>query len=568
VWVERSLRGAILTILGFLVCYPLWKLAYGSLWSETRITRPGHLTVANYIDILSDPFFLKVLLSTMLVAVGATIISVVLGVPLAWLAVRTNMPGRGLVRTVTLLPFFTSTILVAVSWALLLSPQIGLLTPMIEMFGLGTINIFSLGGVTWATGIYHTPYMYLFATAAFASIDSSLEEAAQASGAGFMRTMAQVTVPLIAPSITSAALLICISAMGLFGFAAILATPAGIYLLPSYIHRLTAVFPVQYNTAAAVSVVMIVISLVIILIQSRVAAEGKKYTTISGKSSQPRLVDLGRWRWAAAGCYAVFILVAVALPYFVLLLASLSPSWSATMSFTGLSLVHFERLFVGSMSGVVWRSMLNSLYLGVAAATSSVICCFFVAWTVQRGTGRLRLVAETLAIIPLAVPGIVFGVAFLWAWIAFPVQIYGTLWVLIIAYITRTVPHSTRVIGVSLMQISGDLEEAARATGASWARTMRGVVLPLLTPGLLAAWSFVFVLSLKELNTAILLVTPDTSVLATLVYNIYQEGSFATLSALVLVQALLAAGVLGLFELIIKRTSASARKSVPAVSLS
>jgi iron(III) transport system permease protein len=215
-------------------------------------------------------------------------------------------------------------------------------------------------------------------------------------------------------------------------------------------------------------------------------------------------------------------------------------------------MANYHDLFFGSYAAQVRSAFSNSMLLGVGAATISVAICLIIAWVINRGTGWFKVIAEFLAMAPVAVPGIVFGVAFLWAWIRFPIQIYGTLWILIIAYVTRTIPHCTRVLGSNMIQISKDLEESARVAGASWMRILKDIVFPLLKPGLLAAWAFVFILSIKELNTSILLVTPKTNVIATLVYDIYQEGFYVKLSALVVIESAMIIITLAAFEYILK----------------
>ncbi len=557
---EWLLQRLPLIVVAFLVLYPISMLIYGSFWSGTRITAPGHFTLNNFIGVFKNPTVMGAILNTLWVTLGATALSVFLGVPLAWFVARTNMPGRNQVKMVTLIPFFTSSLLVGVSWTFLLSPQIGLLNHFFSAIGLPPLNIFSIGGLIWATGLYHVPYLFLFALPAFQSIDSSLEESSQIIGAGVFTTFRRVTLPLIAPSIVSGAILVAVSSIGLFGIVAILGTPKGIFLLTNFIQRQVSIFPVRHNVAAAVSVLLLIGTLFFIALQRRfITGETKRFVTISGKVSRARTVDLGRWRWPAAALYGLFLFVGVFLPYLVLVLVSLSSFWSGSVSLSALTLGNYHDLFFGTYAQAVRLAFGNSILLGVGAATLSAAICLVMAWVIHRGTGWFKVVAEFLAMAPVAIPGIVFGVAFLWAWIRFPIQIYGTLWILVIAYVTRTIPHSTRVLGSSIIQISRDLEESARVVGASSIRVLKDIVFPLLKPGLLAAWAFVFILSIKELNTSILLVTPKTNVLATLIYDIYQEGFYVKLSALVVIESAVIIVTLIVFEYILKGKFISGR---------
>jgi iron(III) transport system permease protein len=557
---EWFLQRIPIIVMAFLVLYPISMLVYGSFWSATRITSPGYLTINNFISVLKSPRVISAIVNTFWVTLGTTCISLFIGVPLAWFVARTNMPGRSRVKTVTLLPFFTSSLLVGVSWALLLSPEIGLLNNLLSSLGLPRFNIFSIGGLIWATGLYHIPYMFLFAYPAFQSIDSSLEESSQVLGANVFTTFRKITFPLIAPSIVSGAILVAVSSIGLFGIVAVLGTPKGIFMLTNFIQRQVASFPVKHNVAAAASMLLLIGTLIFIAIQRRfVAKESKRFVTVSGKVPRARTVDLGKWRWPAAGAYGLFILTGVLLPYFILVIVSLSDFWSGSISLKALTTANYYDLFFGTYAVQVRSAFANSMLLGIGAATISVAICLIIAWVINRGTGWFKVIAEFLAMAPVAVPGIVFGVAFLWAWIRFPIQIYGTLWILIIAYVTRTIPHSTRVLGSNIIQISKDLEESARVVGASWVRILKDIIFPLLKPGLLAAWAFVFILSIKELNTSILLVTPKTNVIATLIYDIYQEGFYVKLSALVVIESLMIIVTLAVFEYILKGKFMSAK---------
>jgi iron(III) transport system permease protein len=551
--VEWLLQRLPLVVVAFLVLYPISMLFYGSFWSASRITNPGHLTFDNFISVIKNPRVTEAIWNTVLVTLGTTGIATLFGVPLAWLVARTNMPGRTKVRILTLLPFFTSSLLVGVSWALLLSPQIGLLNTIFSAVGLPRLNIFSIPGLIWATGLYHVPYMFLFAYPAFQSIDSSLEESSQILGATVFRTFRKITFPLIAPSIVSGVILVAVSSIGLFGIVAILGSPKGIFLLTNFIQRQVSVYPVKHNVAAAVSVLLLIGTFLFIALQRRfVTRKSERFVTVTGKVPRARTVDLGVWRWPSASLYGLFLLVGVCLPYLVLILVSLSTFWSGSVSFSTLTVGNYVDLFFGTYAAQVRAAFTNSMLLAVGAATISSAICLVIAWVIHRGTGWFKVVAEFLAMAPVAVPGIVFGVAFLWAWIRFPIQIYGTIWILVIAYVTRTIPHCTRVLGSNIIQISRDLEESARVVGASWVRVLLDIVFPLLKPGLLAALAFVFILSIKELNTSILLVTPKTNVLATLIYDIYQEGFYVKLSALVVIESAVVIATLAVFEYILK----------------
>jgi len=242
----------------------------------------------------------------------------------------------------------------------------------------------------------------------------------QVIGAGVFTTFRRVTLPLIAPSIVSGAILVAVSSVGLFGIVAILGTPKGIFLLTNFIQRQVSIYPVKHNVAAAVSVLLLIGTLFFISLQRRfITRKSKRFVTISGKVSRARTVDLGLWRWPAAGLYGLFLFVGVLLPYLVLVLVSLSPFWSGSVSLSVLTLGNYHDLFFGTYAQMVRTAFGNSVLLGVGAATLSAGICLVMAWVIHRGTGWFKVVAEFLAMAPVAIPGIVFGVAFLWAWIGF-----------------------------------------------------------------------------------------------------------------------------------------------------
>jgi iron(III) transport system permease protein len=542
--------GALLAILAFLVLYPVSMLLLGAL-TNTNPVVDGFgvfdLSVRNFTAVLANPNVHLALLNSFVACTGGTALAVVIGLAFAWIVVRTNTPWKALIATAGLLPLFVPPLVAAVAWAILGSPKTGLINTMLAGMGIGwRINLYSMPGLIAVFGMYYAPYVYMFTAAALRNMDPSLEEAAEISGASALRTMVTVTFPLIAPAIVSGMLLSFIVMLGIYGIPAVLGAPANIAVLTTYIFTLTAWSPPLYSTAAAVAIVLMVVTGFLVWLQQKVLS-GRSYTTVAGKAFRPRSLNLGPWRWFTLGMAILYLLIVVILPSLALIVAAFRkflfirdlPSLFDGRQY---GLMHFDRLFANPLA---IRSIVNTMEVGLVTAVVGGTLAFAIGYTVNRTRLPGRKAVDVVSTLPVAIPGLVVGVAYLWAWIGLPGGLYGTIWILALAFIARFMPDTVKALSTSLMQIHRELEEAAWVCGVGTLGTVRTVVLPLARPGLVAAMTLLFILAIRELGSSLFLYSSDSMVMAVLLLDYYDGGNISITAAFSLVQTGLLAALIG-----------------------
>jgi iron(III) transport system permease protein len=525
--VERVVMAGSALALLVLVVLPLTFLVWGSM------TADGRLTFEHFREALSSRLYVQALRNSLVLGLWTSVLSVAIGLPLAWAAARTNAPARRFVHLTAVIAYVTPPYLTAIAFVNLFSPNAGLVNRFVrDVLGLPalTFNVFSMSGLVLVTVIHTFPFVYLLAASALQSVDASMEESAQILGAGRWRTASAVTLPLVAPAILSGALIAFVNAIALFGSQAIIGLPGRVFTLPTRIYALFD-YPPQYGLASAMSLIFVAITAAALYLQRRYLAR-RSYVTLGGKGSRPQLIDLGGARWGVfAFCAAVFV-VAVLAPYLTLLAVSLSKSWGLHF-WDNLTLKHYR--FVLVEYDVTRRAIFNSLLLAGAAATLAVLLGSLVGWIDLRTTLRGRKALDYTSLIPLGLPGIVVAVALIQFWLRVPLPIYGTLVIILLAYTGRYVPLGVRAANAAFRQIDPSLEETARVTGAGWMRTFRSVTLPLARPGLFAGWLLVFIPALQELSASILLFSSESITLAVAVYNLYETGALEPVAALSIV---------------------------------
>jgi iron(III) transport system permease protein len=519
--------GAAVAALIVLVVLPLLFLLVGSVRGEEG------LSLENFTEALSGRLYLQALFNSLVLGAWTGLFSIVIGLPMAWAVSRTNVPFPALFRVTATLSYLSPPFLTAIAYVNLFSPNAGLINVLLrDVVGAPwlTFNVFSMAGLVLVTVLHTFPFVFLLASSALQSVDASYEEAAQILGAGRLRTALLVTLPLIAPAVLAGTLLAFVNAIALFGSQAILGLPGRIVTLPTRIYALFD-YPPQYGLASALSLLFIIITVVALYLQHRFLSH-RSYVTVGGKGARPQLIDLGPMRWALLGfCAAVFV-VAIVLPYGALIAVSLSKSWGLSF-WRNLSLDNYR--FVLFEYNVTQRAILNSLLLATLAATIAVLLGAVIGWIDVRTKAIGRRLLDYAALVPLGLPGIVMAVALIQFWLTMPIALYGTLTILLLAYVGRYIPLGVRAANTSLRQIDASLEESARVLGASWARTLREVTLPLIRPGLFAGWLLVFVPVIQELSASILLFSSSSITLAVAVYNLYETGYTEPVAALAMV---------------------------------
>jgi iron(III) transport system permease protein len=386
----------------------------------------------------------------------------------------------------------------------------------------------------------------MFTASALRNMDPSLEEAAEISGASAFATLFSVTFPLIMPAIVSGMLLSFIVMLGIYGIPAVLGASTNINVLTTYIFKLTNWSPPLYNTAAAVAIILMVVTGLLVFIQQKVLS-GRSYTTVAGKAYRPRNLDLGPWRWLTFGLSIVYLFVVALLPVLALIVAAFRKFMfirdaGSLFDMRQYSLVHFHSIFDNPLT---LNSIYNAVEVGVITALAGGVLAFAIGYTIHRSHVPGRRSIDLLSTLPVAIPGLVIGVAYLWAWIGIPGGLYGTIWILALAFIARFMPDTVKSLSTSFLQIHRELEEAAWVCGKGMLGTIRTIVLPLASPGVIAAMTLLFVLAIRELGSSLFLYTSNTMVMSVLLLDYYEGGNLGKTAAFSLVQMVLLGVLIG-----------------------
>jgi iron(III) transport system permease protein len=520
-------------ILIYLAVLPLFMLVMGSFQAEVA-PREFVYTLKNYQAAYASQYTYSTFTNSLVFASGSAALSFIFGTLLAWLTERTNTPLRALFVPVAVVPLILPGVLESIAWIFLLSPKFGYLNVWLrDLFGLQSMpfNVFSLPGMIWVHSVGQVPLAFLMMVAAFKSMDPSLEESAMMSGANTWQTFGRVTLRLLVPAAASVLLILFVRTLESFETPALIGIPARIYVYTSEIFLAFNEYPPDYGRGGALAVGLLLLSALGVWLYTRVTKEGKKFQTVTGKAFRPRQFDLGPWRWVGFGFLTTYFLIVVLLPFLVLFWASFlpffaAPSWDAVQK---LSLDNYRYL---NGFRPFWDAMKNSIILSTLSATVAMMLTSLVAWIVYKSRLPGSWILDFLAFVPITIPGIVMGMSLILLYVAFPIPIYGTIWVLLIAYVTRFIPYGMRAASGSILQIHSELEEAAAASGASWWETFRRVTLPLLRPGLVAGWIYICIVSFREFSTSVLLATGESRVLSILLFTMFEQGQVTVVAAI------------------------------------
>ncbi len=521
-------------LVAYLTVLPLVFLLYGSFFTPMVGEQAGTFTFQNYVRAYTDRSTVPLLVNSVLFALGTTVLAFIVGTGLAWIAERTNTPLRGVFFAVSLIPLAIPGILFTLSWIFLLSPRIGLINVWLaRLLGLSgpIFDVYSMGGMIWVEGLHWSPIVYLMMAAAFRSMDPALEEAALMSGSSLARTFYRITLRLNLPAVLGVFLLMFLRGLETFEVPTIIGLPAGIRVFTSQIYLAVKSYPSDFGLAGAYSTVLLLLTLAGVYAYARVTRESWRFATVTGKGFRPRMIDLGPWRYAAVALMALYLAVMVALPVFVLIWNSVLPFYMPP-SLKALSSVTLKNYAFVLHLPKTGRAVTNSLALSIGSATIIVVLTSLISWITVRTRLPGRWVLDHLASLPLIFPGVVMGVALIWVYLTLPIHIYGTVWILLVAYVTRYLPYGMRAASSALLQIHRELEEAAETSGASWWRTFTAIILPLLRPALLAGWLYVVIVSIRELSSSIFLWGPGSEVLSVYIFDLWNTGHAQELCAL------------------------------------
>lgn len=524
-WVVIALIYAILVVT---VIYPLIVI-----FLEAMSSKEGGLAASSIINVLSTPLVIKALKTTLITSTASVSIAAAVGVTLAWFVARTDMPGKRLFDPLNMLPFYLSSVVGALSWQAIAAPRSGLLNTLLSpIFGGPVFNIYSVGGMVVVLALFYTPYVYLFTLGSLQSMDPALEDAARISGASIMQTAVLVTLPLSAPAILSACILVFVTSAGVFGVPLLLGSPGREHTLSTLIYNSIIAYPADYPTAAILSAALFIFTAVLTLVQIRLL-RGRKFTTVTGKGYRPRMIELGRLRWVAFAINSIYLLMVI-VPFIVLLLISFQDVWVGAFSFDRVTIKHYIEIFF--FDEVARRGLANSFVIAVIGATVAVLSCFFLALLVHRTRlpGRAGIVG--LSMIPLTIPGVVLGIGYLI--VALQTPLYGTLAIIIIAYVVHFLPTGLRNIESLVMSMSSELDECARVCGASWWKAMARILFPLCVPGMISTWILLFVIFIREVSASIMLYVHGTETMSVALIRIMESRPLGVAAAFSVIQTI------------------------------
>jgi iron(III) transport system permease protein len=536
----RSVDARYLLLLGcaafvlVLVIYPLWQVFYRSFLHH------GVFSLQNYHKVFTHPTYYRALLNSIWISLAAAVLCMGIGTLLAFLVVRTDLPYKRMLRTMVVLPYAIPSFFSAIAWIQLLGPQGYLTRFIVNLIGWETApwNIYSAGGIVFVLSAHYFVLVFITVAGALERMDASLEEAARTSGANSLRIMGEITLPLVLPAILAGGLLAFIGSIANFGIPALLGMRARFFVLTTSIYYALAI--PDFPLATALSGMLVIVALAFLTLQLWLQKGEGKYTVIGGKSVHPAELKVGSAKTGIFLCATVFVLLISIVPVLSMFLTAVLKYWGAPLVPTSFTLEHFAYI-LNLDTGK--RAIFNSLVLAALAATLTMFVGTIISYmhVKTRLTGSRLL--DFLATIPYAVPHTVIAIAVILAWSRPPVSLYGTLWIILAAYVAIYIPFAVRTTNSTLQQIHDSLEEAARVSGAGLLQRLRDVILPLARPGMVAGWVLVFMPALRELTISILLYAHGTETIGVVVYNLQDAGYREVAAALAcIVIVLLIAG--------------------------
>ena len=550
----QAITGVVVALLtGLLVLYPIFYLVQASFdVGDPNIRPPTAYGFDNYAAL---PRYSEIMVNTLVVSVSATVMALLIGFSTAWILTRTNVPGRRTLEQLMAVPYYVTPLLGALAWNLLGAPQSGLINQLWRAAGgIGTLfDITGPMGIAWVMALFEGSVAFVMIAAVMKSMDPALEEASQVMGGGRLQTVWRVTLPLVMPGVLGAAIFVFAEMLGSFSAALVLGLPNRYYVVTTAIYQMVSQYPPRLPLAAALGVSLFAVMAAMLFLYRRVTA-GRSYVTVGGKAFRPRAMDVGRLRWALFALCVAYVLLSVILPFATLLFSALQRLTTVFPGANDWTLEHFRTALT---LNAVRSALGNSLMLGVMTATIGVALTGLLAWLIQRSTLPGRGVLEYVVMFPQAVPRLVFAFGMLWAWLVFPLPVYGTIWLLLIAYVTVFLPLGVRTISGVIVQLDKSLEECGQVCGASWAYRLRTITVPLLRPGLIAAWLLLFVASVRELGASILLMGPDSKVLTPAIVEAWFSSSSELTAAMALIQTVVVGAAMVLLFLITKRAGAA-----------
>lgn len=525
---SNAVTALTIVVASLLAILPLGFLLFASVLTAAPGAGAATFTAANWAELFSL-VHATAIGNTLQIAVYVTSLSVLVGAILAWLVARTDTPFGDELGMLVVLPMLLSPLLTALAWTVLASPRAGLINVIFARLTGATwplFNIFSIAGIVLVMVLHFAPFAYLIIVSALRGVDPGLEDASRLAGGGVFTTLRRITFPVVTPAIVSASLLIFVLASEQFSVPTLLGVPARIPTLQYEIYSSMVESPTRPNYAASAGSLLLVIAVVGLFMHNRAIRLSRRFVTVTGRSAAPKLVALGPWRFAAVSFAVLYLFLAVLAPYLALVLGSFMKFITPNITPQLFTLDNYKEALSRSDTTL---GLQNTLLYAVVAATATVVFGGYLSYLIVRGTSRWSRVVEFVALLPLSVPALSLALGFLWAYLTIPVGVYGTVWILLIAYVTRFTPQGIRNISASLIQIEPELEQSARVHGSSPLRALWRITTPLVRPALLAAWTLLFIQMTLEVSMTVMLYTSQT---ITAALNVWfaNFGGFASLA--------------------------------------
>ncbi|MBI2539604.1 MAG: iron ABC transporter permease [Deltaproteobacteria bacterium] len=547
VWIGASL------FLVFLMLLPLGWIFVASLKAE------GGWSASGYAQVFTEKAYLKAIWNTLIISFWVGVIAVVIGSLLAWLVTRTDLPFKRTIRALVMASFVTPPFLGAFAWTLLAGPNAGLLNKIYRSLTgseEALFNIFSMEGLIFVMALYSFPYVFSMIANVCELISSDLEDAANILGANKLRVALTVTLPLAAPALLGGFILAFLHSLSLFGAPAILGLPASLHTITTQIWALFQ-YPPRLDLAAAFSVPLLLATMLLIALQKKILGR-RGYSTVGGKGGERRLLRLGIFRIPALLLVLGIIALSVFLPYWILLKAALAKAWAQPLTWDNFTLENFSFAFF--QYGDTQDAILNTFKLGIATASAGTVIAALIAYITNRQLFWGARYLTFFALAPLVVPGIVLAVGLFLAYARPPIVLYGTIWILFVAYLTKEMPIGFSQAETTFKSIHPELEDASRILGANRLGALRDVTAPLARTGLIATWCFIFIGVIRELSASILLFTPKSKVVSVVIFDLKEEGQIGVIAVLGILLLLVSFLVILAVQRLVKREVLATRE--------
>ncbi len=532
-------RGVVIGLTALAVSLPLGLIFYQSVL-DAPFFSPHHFGLGAFAFIFADSDFWDALKNSLVIAGAMALIAVPLGGILAFLMIRTDLPGRGWIEPLLLIPVFVSPMVLGFGYVVAAGP-VGFYSVWAkELLGVVPWNVYSLTGIAVIAGLTHVPHVYLYSSSALKSLGSDVEEAARMTGSSPFQVARDVSLPMVTPSLLFSGVLVFFLGFEIFGLPLVLGDPEGHLVLATYLYKLTNKLGTpSYHLMAAVAVCIVAMTFPLVMLQRFLLKNAGKYVTVKGKAGRQRPLPLGGWRWVAAAILVLWLFSTVVVPLSGIALRALVTNWGEGVHIADvLTLDNFREVLD---QPTLVRGIVNTVLIGIVGGALAVACYTAVGLATHRKNDVWSRLVDYIVLVPRAVPGLLAGLAFLWVFLFFPplAPLRSTLFSLWLAYTVVWLAYGMRLVSSSLLQVGPELEEAARSTGASRGQVSRDVTLPLIRYGLLASWLLVFMIFEREYSTGVYLLGPGTEVIGSLLVSLWGTGAAESVAALSFINVVL-----------------------------